>query len=199
MSQVKLLITIPNEILLGCFDMISVYGGDPEGKQAEQVVSDVITSLILGMRDDRLIPTYESETESFQKLDEYFPELKTSVLSKLEDMALKLEDQIQEGDSFSSIKEEIDPSVIEDSKNLVEDEETAEEGLHIKAFSELPEKDILVIEAKGNSIKEESLALLYSRISSDLWGTQNARKMWELILSKKEIPAVSAEKVEQAD
>ena len=143
-ASAKILINIPHDILLGCYDMISVYGGDPEGRQVEQVILDVLTSFVLGMRDDRLIPSYETETEIYQQLEKYFPDLKSSVIGRLEEMAQSLEETIEENESFD-VKEEIDPSVIENLENtqIENKEENSEEGIKSLTFSDLPEKDIL--------------------------------------------------------
>ncbi|KKN58694.1 hypothetical protein LCGC14_0549860 [marine sediment metagenome] len=185
MPETKILITVDHKVLLGCYDMLSVYGGDPRGQQAENVISLVLMAFVNGMRDDKLIPTYNTETELLTKLDEYFPDLKNSVINKIEDMAVQLERTMQGGDSsFSDVKKDIDPSAVD---NIQIDDSENEEGESEKAltFEELPGKDVLVIEAKGDSRKESSLLEVYSVISREIWGTPNARKMWELILSKK--------------
>lgn len=197
-SQAKILITISHQILLGCFDMISAYGGDSEGREAEQIVSDVLTSLILGMQSDNLIPSYETESEIYQQLDEYFPNLKSSMIGQIEEMASNLEKTIKDGDSFSEVKKEIDPSTVESIAGEMTEEPGEEDEKKTLIFSELPEKDPLVVESRGNSIKEESLLEVYSIISQDLWGTNNARRMWELVLRKKgEVPTAEPAQLEQ--
>ncbi len=182
-SQSKILITIPHQILLGCFDMISAYGGDPSNKEPEQVVSDVLKSLILGMQNDHLIPSYESETELYAQLDKYFPDLKSSNIAQLEQMADKLGESIREGDSFSGVKEEIDPSVVQNIKEEGESEEKLKTTL---TFQELDEKDLYVIESKGDPKKEQALVEVYTVLAKEMRGTPGVRKMWELFLNREE-------------
>ena len=189
MPETKILITVDHKILLGCYDMLSVYGGDPRGQQAENVISLVLMAFVNGMRDDKLIPTYNTDTELLTKLDEYFPDLKNSIINKIEDMATQLERTMQGGDgSFSNVKKDIDPSAVDNIQ--IDDSENEDDSPRMMIFTDIPEKDPLAMEAKGDEFKEKTLVEVYWVISKELWGTPNARKMWELILSKKgEAPA----------
>lgn len=194
MSDVKLLLSVSTSTIISCYDMISVYGGDPTGKSVEEIVSDVLTSLVYGMRDDKLVPTYESETELLAKLEEYFPELQSARIAKINEITEQVQNALgTSSEDIVGVKEAIAEGELEKAIETVEIEEEQSEregsnGSDSEAFTfdKLPVKDPIVLEAKGDKMKEESLVEVYGIIDRDLWGTKNAHSMWLLVLSKKE-------------
>lgn len=203
MASTRLVLDLELDIILGCFDMLSVYGGDTEGKSIEEIVSQILKAQILGMRDDSFIPSYESEADVLKRMEETFPGIFSKKLEVLKEITDEVESKLSEDDSMSSLRtetneKEITEAVV-DSENETDDKtnETSEGTKPPLKFSQLPEKikgvdDDLVREAKGDQVKEESLVEIYSRLPQEMWGSENARKMWELVLSKKEIPTTDA-------
>lgn len=198
MASTRLVLDLELDIILGCFDMLSVYGGDPEGKSLEEVVSQILRAQILGMRDDNFIPSYESEADVLKRMEEVFPDIFSKRVEALKEITSEVKDKLSEDDDMSSLRAETDEKEITEAVIDSEEDKTTETSEGTKPplkFSQLPEKikgvdDDLVREAKGNQVKEESLVEIYSRLPQEMWGSENARKMWELVLSKKEIPAV---------
>ena len=204
-TNLNLLISLEGDVLLGCYDMLSVYGGDPSSENMEVIVSEVLKSLIRGLRDDNFIPSYESHLEILEKLQAIFPNQALSLSFEsseksptmmlpeaVEEAAKNVQRAIEERGSFSEVRQDVEKDVASlpsetEGSGSGEDSEKEEPTL---VFSQLPgltrDNDPLVKEATGDSLKEDALVEIYSMIPQDLWGASRARKMWEALLSHKE-------------
>ncbi len=210
-NNLNLLISLEGDVLLGCYDMLSVYGGDPSSENMEVIVSEVLKALIRGLRDDNFIPSYESQIEILERLQALFPNqtlslnlkgsgsigsegsLTTILPEAVEEVAKSVQKVLEEGENFSVIRKDVETDVASLSPEENEGEESSkssEKEEPTLVFSQLPgltkDKDPLVKEATGDSTKESALVEVYSMIPQELWGTSRARNMWESLLSHKE-------------
>ncbi len=170
-----LIIQIEDEILVGCYDLLAVFGGESEDHEPEKVVSAILKALVLGIQEDKLIPVYESETEIKLRLQNFVQDPASEVIDNI---AEKLASELASSPSFAKTKELAAP----DETALPETVSTNTDSVKELAFSDLPEKDVLVKEAKGSATQQKALCKVYSRLPQEQWGSDKAREMYQLLL-----------------
>ena len=182
MSENKFVtIEISDSILVGCLDLISIFGGDIEIENAtvNHIVSKVLEGIVLGIRDDNIIPTYEGPPEIKSRLNSF--SFSDFVEKQAENMTKAVTDKMEEASDLSKVERTLE----EPKEEALEENESS--GEVILNFSDIPEDDPIKLEAKGSARKQKLLIDLYMGIPRELWGKEKALSMWKerLALSEK--------------
>ncbi len=173
----SLVISIKDDVLVGCYDLISVFGGETEDNSPEAVVSAILEALIDGIQEDGLISVYEHEEELQARLEFFIPSLNRE--NEVQKIAKQVTAELAGSESFESIQKKLEePNPTEMNEDVSVDPTSVKE----LAFSELPKDDELVKEAKGSLSKQRALCLIYSRLPREQWGSDKSREMYQMFL-----------------
>ncbi len=178
MSEPRMIsITIEDEILVGCYDLLATFGGDPEEPTPEKVVSGILKALVLGIQDDKLIPTYDSPNELQSRIELLLPQTETD--EQIMRIAEKLTANLKDSSAFEALDKKLkEPDLAEMNEDVSLEPAPARE----LTFAELPKDDDLVKEVKGSLSKQTALCQIYSRLPRDQWGSEKSRQMYQMIL-----------------
>lgn len=179
-SAVEIKIDLPT--LVGCFDLIDIGGGDFEAQRTSDIIGKILQTLVLGAREDKIIPTYASESDLTARLQQCLSRTLDARIDverpQPDQSAQQLKDIIQEQLQATSIP----PSPQLPLPEVLEEQDKEENKILL--FENLPEGDPLVVEARGDPVKEAALAFLYSHLPMAAWGTQKAHDLWPRALKK---------------
>ena len=171
-EKMKFEIEVDLYTLTSCFDLLDITGRDWEGESLAQIIGDLLLNMVEGLREEKIVPSYNSDNDiearllsCLERTREYEPQKEPISVPEPDTLLGQIEDSMQ---------------VPEETPQLEIPEQTEEEDneTELLSFSNLPEKDPLVIEAKGDSLKESALVNVYVQLSQELWGSDKARSIW---------------------
>ena len=184
--------------IIGCYDIHEAVGKSTKGRPQSSVITEAIDALIEGMRLEGKIPSYNTDGEVEERIDEIFDVKpyqsdgqKPLVLPSASLVPATIE---EESSTSSEVRKAIDDvvGIVEsETKSLdspmelpsEKSEEAKKEVLTFEAIEAQTKGDKLVEQCKGDKVKEYARSIVYANISPDLRGTDTATRVFNQTLS----------------